>query len=87
MEKPVVFYSTNEKIIKNDKFFKINYIKARNKVGMICKDFNELKIAINRINKNKDFLKKKIIKLRKNKIKYFKLSKQRTKKVILDILN
>ena len=52
---------------------------------MICKDFNELKIAINRINKNKDFLKKKIIKLRKNKIKYFKLSKQRTKKVILDI--
>ncbi len=87
MEKPVVFYSTNEKIIKNDKFFKINYIKDRNKVGMICKDFNELKIAINRINKNKDFLKKKIIKLRKNKIKYFKLSKQRTKKVILDILN
>jgi hypothetical protein len=85
-ENPVIFYSPKENIIKKDDYFNISYIKDRNKVGIITKNFYEVKKAIIKITKNKKTYKKNILRLRKEKIKFFNMAKSTTIKRITNLL-
>ena len=85
-ENPVIFYSPKENIIKKDDYFNISYIKDRNKVGIITKNFYEVKKAIIKITKNKKTFKKNILRLRKEKIKFFNMAKSTTIKRITNLL-
>ena len=59
-EKPVI-YSPNEMFVKKDQFLNIYYIKDRKRVGLVCENFDEVKKALNKLNKKRVFYKKKII--------------------------
>ena len=85
-ENPVIFYSPKENIIKKDDYFNISYIKDRNKVGIITKNFYEVKKAIIKITKNKKIYKKNILRLRKEKIKFFNMAKSTTIKRITNLV-
>jgi hypothetical protein len=74
--KPVIFFSPNDQKIKNNKLFKNNYFKDRKKIGVVIKNVNHLKKAINFLDNNKVNFKKKIAKTRANRIEHFKNSKQ-----------
>lgn len=84
-EKPVIFYSPKEKLIKKDRFLNIHYINDRPGIGIICKNFNEIKNAINKFTKKRIFYKKKIITMRKKRIKFFNNAKIETRKTLLSI--
>ena len=55
---------------------KNNYFKDRKKIGVVIKNVNHLKKAINFLDNNKVNFKKKIAKTRANRIEHFKNSKQ-----------
>ena len=85
-ENPVIFYSPKEKIIKKDSYFNISYIKDRNKIGIISRNFYEIKNAINKIETNKKIYRNKILKLRKQKIKFFNMAKNITTKKLTNLI-
>jgi len=74
--KPVIFFSPNDKKIKKDKQFKLNYFKDRIKIGVIIKNVKSIKKTINFLDRNKVNFKNKISKTRANRIENFKKSKQ-----------
>ena len=86
-EKPVIFYSPKEKLIKKDHFLNIHYINDRSSIGIICKNFDEIKNALNKFIKKRTFYRKKVISMRKKRIKFFNNAKIKTKKTLLSITN
>jgi len=61
---------------RNPVIDKNNYFKDRKKIGVVIKNVNHLKKAINFLDNNKVNFKKKIAKTRANRIEHFKNSKQ-----------
>lgn len=86
-QKPIIFYSNNEKNIKNDEYFNIFYFKDRSKVGYISKNLQDVSKDINRMISKKNNFKNDIINLRKKRIKYFLSSLSKTQNVLIKILN
>jgi CDP-glycerol glycerophosphotransferase (TagB/SpsB family) len=86
-EKTVIFFSKNESLLKKDKFLKINYIKDRNKIGVICINSNKITTAIKKIEKNYNIYVSRIKSLRKKRIHYFNQSITRTENEINNILH
>ena len=83
--KPVIFFSKNEKLINELGHGKLSYFEDRNKIGAIIKNSNEIFEIINNIN----FLEKKI-KISNSsllkEINYLGNSKNRIKEIINEIL-
>ena len=83
--KPVIFFSKNEKLINELGHGKLSYFEDRNKIGAIIKNSNEILEIINNINS----LEKKI-KISNNsllkEINYLGNSKNRIKEIINEIL-
>ncbi len=86
-QKPIIFYSNNEKNMKNDEYFKIYYFKDRKKIGYISKNLQDVSKDINKIISKKNNFKNNIISLRKKRIKYFRSSLSKTQKILIKILN
>ena len=81
-EKPVIFYSPDEKLLKKNKFLSFYYFIDRNKIGITLTKFNQIKKKLIYFQKQKLIYKKRIISLRNQRIKYFNKSLMRTKKII-----
>ena len=81
-EKPVIFYSSFNKLSFDKKLKQLYYFKDRKKIGYIVNNINSLYNRINRINKNKDILRSSIKDLRKKRIKFFNNSLRITKNTI-----
>ena len=73
-EKPVIFFSKNESLLKKDKFLQNNFIKDRNKIGIICNNSNKIISCTKKIESNYNIYIKKIKSLRKKRIMYFNQS-------------
>ena len=74
---PVIFFLKSKKILKKNKFNNLNYFIDINKVGIAAFSINDFKTKFNFILKNKYIFKKKISKLRLNKINFLDQSKIR----------
>ena len=85
-EKPVIFYSTLNKLSFEKKLKKLYYFKDRKNIGYIVNNNNDLYKKIKKIIKNKTILKRKIKDLRKKRIRYFNNSLTMTKNTIKKIL-
>ena len=81
-EKPVIFYSPNEKSLKKNKFLSFYYFIDRSKIGITLTKFNQIKKKLIYFQKQKLIYKKRIISLRNQIIEYFNKSLMRTKKII-----
>ena len=81
-EKPVIFYSPNEKSLKKNKFLSFYYFIDRSKIGITLTKFNQIKKKLIYFQKQKLIYKRRIISLRNQRIKYFNKSLMRTKKII-----
>ena len=82
---PVIFFLKSKKILKKNKFNNLNYFIDINKVGIAAFSINDFKKKFNFILKNKYIFKKKISKLRLNKINFLDQSKIRFEMIIKDI--
>ena len=49
-KKPVIFFSTDEKLLSNLAYEKIPYFYDRNKVGIVVNNLREMQLAITNIN-------------------------------------
>jgi len=85
-EKPVIFYSSLNKLSFEKKLKKLYYFKDRKNVGYIVNNINDLYNKIIKIYKNKNILRTKIKNLRKKRIKYFNNSLRMTKNTIEKII-
>ena len=85
-EKPVIFYSSLNKLSFEKKLKKLYYFKDRKNVGYIVNNINDLYNKIIKIYKNKTIFKTKIKNLRKKRIKYFNNSLRMTTNTIKKII-
>lgn len=85
--KPVIFFSFKEKELLKEDFAKTYFFMDRKKVGSICNDTNSLNKQINIIYKKKNFLGKKILRLKKLRIEHLNKSRDKTVKIIKNIID
>ena len=84
-KKPVIFFSTNEKLVNKLNYDKLAYFKDRNKVGVIVNNLKELEEAIININSIQE--EKKIsIGILEKEMNYLGNSKSRIKEIINQIV-
>ena len=55
-KKPVIFFSSKEKLLKKYKFDELSYFIDRKKIGLIVQNFKELSNAVKKIKANKNLL-------------------------------
>ena len=84
--KPVIFFTSDKKKLKRE-LENLFYFKDMKKVGFVINDMQQVKSILNKTNKNKIFMKKKIMKLREKRIVNFGKSLEVTKKNLEKILN
>ncbi len=85
-KKPVIFFSKNENKLQNDYFSSLNYFKDRTKIGFVVSNVKNILNVIKKMKLSKSKLKRKIIKLRKERILYLGKSVKKTSKEI-DAIN
>jgi len=85
--KPVIFFSYNEKNLKKETYFKSNYFKDRLKLGRIITKEDELIKSIKILKQNQEAYKNNIKKLRKIKIENLNKSKKITINTIQNIIS
>jgi len=81
-EKPVIFYSSLNKVSFKKEINSMYYFKDRKEVGYVTTNIKDLLKNVKDIDNKKVVLKNKIKKLRKKRIKYFNKSLITTKKII-----
>ena len=81
---PVIFFSKNEKYIKNTYYKDLNFFKNRNKIGLIVKKEKYLLNAISKVEVKKKIFQKNIGYLKQN-IKNLGRSKNKILNLIYDI--
>jgi hypothetical protein len=86
-EKPVIFYSSLNKLSFIKEIKSMYYFKDRKEVGYIMTNIKDLLKKVKEIDKKKIILKTKIKNLRKKRIKYFNKSLITTKKTIQRFYN
>jgi hypothetical protein len=85
-EKPVIFFSKNEKLLRSINLYKLNYFKDRNKIGLISNNENSLIDALKKINSLYYFYKKNIKSLRSKRIEHFQKATAKTSDFITKIV-
>ena len=86
-EKPVIFYSSLNKLSFIKEINSMYYFKDRKEVGYVMTNIKDLLKKVREIDKKKIILKAKIKNLRKRRIKYFNKSLITTKKTIQRFYN
>jgi hypothetical protein len=86
-EKPVIFYSSLDKLSFINEINSMYYFKDRKEVGYVMTNIKDLLKKVREIDKKKIILKAKIKNLRKRRIKYFNKSLITTKKTIQRFYN
>ena len=86
-EKPVIFYSSLNKLSFIKEIKSMYYFKDRKEVGYIMTNIKDLLKKVKEIDKKKIILKTKIKNLRKKRIKYFNKSLITSKKTIQRFYN
>ena len=86
-EKPVIFYSSLNKLSFIKEIKSMYYFKDRKEVGYVVTNIKDLLKKVKEIDKKKIILKNKIKNLRKKRIKYFNKSLIITKKTIQKFYN
>ena len=76
--KPVVFFSKNEKKLKLDNFYNLNYFKDRKNIGFIVANIEDLINLVKNKRYNSNKITSSILKLRKNRIEFFGSAVKRT---------
>jgi len=84
--KPVVFFSKNEKKLKLDNFYNLNYFKDRKNIGFIVASIDDLINLVKNKRYNSNKITSSILKLRKNRIEFFGSAVKRTVAEINKIL-
>lgn len=84
--KPVVFFSKNEKKLKLDNFYNLNYFKDRKNIGFIVASIEDLINLVKNKRYNSNKITSSILKLRKNRIEFFGSAVKRTVAEINKIL-
>lgn len=86
-EKPVIFYSSLNKLSFRKEINSMYYFKDREKVGYITTNIKDLLKKVKEVDRKKIILKAKIKNLRKKRIKHFNKSLITTKKIIEKFYN
>ena len=84
-KKPVIFFSTDEKLLSNLAYEKIPYFYDRNKVGIVVNNLREMQLAITNINFLNQEKQDSIYNLEKE-MTYLGNSKKRIKEIIKQII-
>lgn len=85
-EKPVIFFSKNEKLLQSMNLHKLNYFKDRNKIGLVSHNENDLIDTLKKIKSLYYFYKIRIKSLRSKRIEHFQEATSKTSDFITKII-